>query len=301
MASAYPTSVDNETPLVDGTDKIRAATSINLAFLDETATQTFIGASGAAQSHNVDILTYLAYQKAPQIAYNSTTSFDILAGDVVVKNAGGTIKKLRRNTGTVNVTASNLDTGVMAVGYYYVYAIGDAAATTFTIKFSATANAAPSGTTNYEMIAWFYNETISVLDVTSKMFGNVKTNGRDVPNAITRSSATQVNTTGTSFGDDAQATMKFYSSGRPLLISYNVAAGFSSNDRLVVGLSIDASDVTNTQRKSPQGATTTTDIYGVSIQYVTTIAAGTHTIQGRYYVTANTGYINYRELSIIEL
>lgn len=237
MPSTYPTSVDNPTQLVDGTTFMEGK-NVNVAYDALTAVQTMLGASGAAQSKNLDILTFLSNYKAPMLQYSSTSSIDVLAGTLVISNASGSVKVLRKNTSTTNITAANLDTGAMAVGAYYVYAIGDAASTTWTVVFSASATN-PSGVyTNYELIGWFYNETAGVLDVTSKFIGNIARNGRYPSNRVSISASTDIsNTSVGSWAIMSGMDLRFYYSGlRKLSVRFNSAfgpAGGTSNDGFV--------------------------------------------------------------------
>ena len=156
MASAYPTSVDNETPLVDGTDKIRASTSINLAFLDITSVQTFVGASGATQAKNTDVLTFLkGLNHTITLTWVDADTIQASAGVVLCAKADNSIKVLRQNTSTTNITFSDIDAGARATNTtYYVYANGDASATTVTFKISSSSTT-PTGITNLRRIGTF--------------------------------------------------------------------------------------------------------------------------------------------------
>lgn len=155
MASAYPTSVDNETPLVDGTDYVEA-NNVNKTYLDITAVETFVGASGATQAKNTDVLTFLqGLNPMITLTYVDADTIQASAGVVICANAGGSIKVLRKNTSTTNITFSDIDAGARATStQYYIYANGDASATTVTFKISASATT-PTGITNYRRIGSF--------------------------------------------------------------------------------------------------------------------------------------------------
>lgn len=299
MASNFPTSVDNPTQIVDGTTDLEAV-NMNTAYDSLTATQTMIGASGAAQSHNVDILTYLSYTKPPQLSYSSTSSFDVLAGTIAIKKSDGSIKKLRRNTASVNVTASNLDTGAMAVGYYYVYAVADAASTTFTVKLSTSATT-PSGVTNYELIGWFYNETAGVLDITKKFFGNVKANGRDVPNAVIRTGTTDDTLNDTTYGSDVtESEVRFYSSGRPVLITANFDVTGGTGGIVSGIIDIDGTDKAASEKSiDTDGSNVLSD--SVNCIWLETLSAGTHTITLQAKTTTGSNTIDNKVITVIEL
>lgn len=155
MASAYPTSVDNETPLVDGTDYVEA-NNVNKTYLDITAVETFVGASGATQSKNTDVLTFLqGLNPMITLSWVDVDTIQASAGVVLCANSGSSVKVLRKNTSTTNITFSDIDTGARATNtVYYVYANGDASATTVTFKISASSST-PTGVTNYRRIGTF--------------------------------------------------------------------------------------------------------------------------------------------------
>lgn len=163
---AFPTDAGTITDLVDGTDYMEAA-NINNVKDELQAVKTFIGTPGAAQSHLASLLSTFAdgyiggrcYKKDADEIYISPFSG-------IIKNAAGTVYKLRVSTSVTTLSAANIDTGAFAAAtYYYIYATADAAATTPTFVISASASA-PTGYTYYRRIGWFYNETINVIDIT---------------------------------------------------------------------------------------------------------------------------------------
>lgn len=160
-SSSYPTSVDNYTQRTDGVDII-IADDVNNPYVAINTIETFIGASGAGQSHNKDIIDQIVNNIFPsiRITYVSTTTVQASAGRCYPQNSGATIRKMRRNTSTTNITGSDLDSGgpsLAASTVYYVYANGDAAATTVTFKLS-TNSSAPSGVTNYQRLGSFFTD-----------------------------------------------------------------------------------------------------------------------------------------------
>jgi len=117
------------------------------------------------------------------LVYNTGVTIDISAGSLVCSNSAGDTRKMRLNTSSVSATfAGNLDTGAEAGSTtYYVYANCDAAATTFTVKISASSSA-PSGVTSYVQLGNFFNDSSSDIDRTKIYtvgFGNIRadTNG----------------------------------------------------------------------------------------------------------------------------
>lgn len=91
--------------------------------------------------------------------FASSATFGVSVGEVVCSNAGGTVRRFRQNTSATTVTWTDIDTGSEANStVYYYYAVGDADATTFTIKAS-TSSVAPSGATYYKKLGSFYNNS----------------------------------------------------------------------------------------------------------------------------------------------
>lgn len=302
-SSNFPTSVDNYTALTDGVDIIQAD-DVNNAYVPINYIETFIGASGAVMSKNTDILAQLANSESPIVAKASASTLSVSAGTIVVKNSSQSVRVMRRSTAAKTVTASNLDTGTMAANtYYYVYACADAAGSDFTVVFSTSASA-PTGYTNYELIGWFYNETISVLDVTSGYVGNNKAR-RNVPNVVAINGSSDQSTSSTSFGD--LMTIRFYSSGRPLLYIFDgVTAGSSNNIGARAVFDVDGSNVANSIGREISSAVAAGDPASyranISIFWVDTLAAGTHTIKVQYCTgPAGTTHIYERRFTVIEL
>lgn len=154
-STTFPTSVDNKTQLTDGVDIIQAD-DVNDSYVPIDAIETFVGVSGAAQSHNTDIMAILEqYLPTLKLKWVDANTVQASAGICVITNAAGSIRKLRKNTGTTNIAFSDIDTGARAVSTtYYIYAIADAAASTITFKISASSSA-PTGITNYKLVGGF--------------------------------------------------------------------------------------------------------------------------------------------------
>jgi len=104
------------------------------------------------------------YKQGCELVYATAGTVTVNAGSVTCQNSTGTIKKFRQNTSNTTVTlSSGLDTGSEASSTtYYVYAIGDADATTFTCIVSASSSA-PTGASYsyYKRLGSFYNDSNS--------------------------------------------------------------------------------------------------------------------------------------------
>jgi len=170
---AYPEDAGTIIPLVDGTDYMEDD-NVNDVVDELEAAKTLIGIPGAAQSHLATILDMLADNYTGGRCYGEDGTVDevyvgVFAG--IISNAAGSIRKPRRITTVTTLTATDLDTGAMAVGYYYIYATADTAIATPVFVFSAS-DTTPTGYTNYKKIGKFYNETISVLDILPEKVGS---------------------------------------------------------------------------------------------------------------------------------
>ncbi|MFA6067524.1 MAG: hypothetical protein WC810_02985 [Janthinobacterium sp.] len=97
------------------------------------------------------------------LSYTSANVVTIAVGEVACYNSTKTIKRFRRNTATTTVDLSaagvgGLDTGSEAAStWYYIYAVADAEATTFTVIASASATA-PTGITYFRLIGAILND-----------------------------------------------------------------------------------------------------------------------------------------------
>jgi len=164
MAASYPNSVKSFTDIVDGTTDIEAV-NMNTAYDEIEAIQTALGALGATQANTDSFKNLLSkYRKNCQVEYKSATEIYVRAGELCIPDASNNIR-FRRVTSDITVTWSDIDTGSEASSTtYYVYAIGDASGTEFTVKIS-TNSSTPSGSpTFYRKIGQFYNDGSSDID-----------------------------------------------------------------------------------------------------------------------------------------
>ena len=108
------------------------------------------------------------YRQGAKIAYSSSTTITVAAGQVGIQNSTGTIVAFLDNTSSTSVTFSNIDTGSEAANTtYYVYATctTPASDTDFDITISLSSSA-PSGKTYYARLGSFYNDSSSNIDET---------------------------------------------------------------------------------------------------------------------------------------
>lgn len=114
----------------------------------------------ASQANNDSLDRLLAnYQQGMYLTYNSSSTLTVVAGSVMCSTSDGSVRHMRQNTTSTNVTFSNLDTGSSTASTtYYVYADCDADATTATFIVSAS-NTSPSGVTSYYQIGSFVTDS----------------------------------------------------------------------------------------------------------------------------------------------
>lgn len=302
-SSVFPGSVDNKTEVQDGIDIIQAD-DVNDAYSMADAIETMIGTIGAGktQSSSTDILDHLCNQP-PMVTKASDSTLSVSAGTLAIKNAGQTNRMLRRNTGSTTVTAADIDTGSLVIGYYYLYAVADTAATTFTVKFSASATT-PTGLTNYELIGWFYNQANGSLDISIPQVAAIKRAGRNSKNAIVITGATNDTLNDTNYGSDiTEMVGHFYTSGGlTRIIASCGVEGCAADAILKFILDIDGSDISGSEKSFGSGGGTATPLgYGtVVVIWEDYLAAGTHTITLQGKIASSSATIDNKIMSIEE-
>ena len=101
------------------------------------------------------------FRQGAQIRYNSASSLTVESGQVMCENSDGSGHQMRSNTSSTTVAWTELDTGSEAASTtYYLYAVCDADAATFTVKIS-TSSTAPASTTMYRRLGSFVNDSSS--------------------------------------------------------------------------------------------------------------------------------------------
>lgn len=299
MSSPIPATIPVYTPLVDDQDDVLAEHQ-NIPNDDIAALATLIGmyGTGKTQAWGVDMVSAALNAAPPLCTKKDANTIYVSAGTVWVANAGQSIRLPRRKTTVTELTAADLDTGAMAVGYHYIYATAGSIGTTPTYKISASASA-PTGFTEYELIGWFYNEAGGSLDITSGFVGNVKRGNRSVPNGVSITGATDISTASTTYVDMTGMTVYFYSSGRPILISFNA--------QYLEGAGADPTVLLNVDGSSTKSIYTTADglEMPMTIINLAKLAAGGHTIKIQWKTASGTVYQNgtqgIRELIAMEL
>ena len=101
------------------------------------------------------------YREGCKVVYASASTITVEDGEAVCSNSAGTLRKFRANTSNTTVAWSSIDTGSESASQtYFIYAVADADATTFTCKISLSSTS-PSGVTYYKRLGSFYNDASS--------------------------------------------------------------------------------------------------------------------------------------------
>jgi hypothetical protein len=151
------------------------------------------------------------HRKNCTVLPDTSATLTVDVGEIAIPNSDSSIVRYRKNTAQVAVTWANLAAGDgsdTASTEYYVYAIADADATTFTIKLSTNATAPTDTPTYYRKIGYFYN------DASQNIVSVGNFSGGDVKNYVTVSGATNITCTSGTFADITGMTVEYISSGR---------------------------------------------------------------------------------------
>ena len=106
-----------------------------------------------------------SYNGTVVLKFDSTSQVTLSLGEITCSNTAGTIRRMRKNTADVTVTWADIDTGAEAANTtYYIYAVADANATTFTATIS-TNSTTPTGKTYYKRVGQFTNDGSSNITV----------------------------------------------------------------------------------------------------------------------------------------
>lgn len=156
MAASFPNAKKTFSAVVNGVTKLVAAL-FNSPYDEVEAIETFIGPTGGGALAYTESLTniLLNYRRGCNVEYKGAADLYVRAGEIMITDASGN-KRFRRNTSDTTVTWANIDTGSEANATYYVYAVADASATTFTVMISTNATT-PTGATFYRRLGRFAN------------------------------------------------------------------------------------------------------------------------------------------------
>lgn len=223
-----------------------------------------------ATNNNAQDRLVIGYRNNCDVLYSSSSQLSVLSGQISIPNSAGTVVRYRANTTSTTVTWSDIDTGAEAVStQYYVYAVADTDATTFTIKIS-TSSTAPTGITYYRLIGYFYNNISGdIVNVGNIISGNVG-------NIVSALGITDISTTSTSYIDMTDMSVKFISSGKNVKITFT--APFKATvyaDKSFIALNIDGVNERFSVVNNSDGGYNNPGV----IVYKGVLSAGLHTIK----------------------
>lgn len=164
MAASWPSAKKTFSQIIDGITKV-IGICVNTVYDETEALQTYLGASGNAQTKLAALNRLFKYQlnPLPQITWIDADTIEIAACAVAMHNGSNYVFK--ENTLALQIKLSvDLDTGSEAANTWYdVYLIGDGSGSTYTAKFVLQGNT-PSGATYYKKINSFLNNSSSNLE-----------------------------------------------------------------------------------------------------------------------------------------
>jgi hypothetical protein len=97
------------------------------------------------------------YRRGALLQYSSATALTVGIGELTCSNSDGSVRHFRANTTATSIGWADIDTGAEESSKtYYVHAVADADATTFTVKISLSATTV-SGATYTRKLGQFYN------------------------------------------------------------------------------------------------------------------------------------------------
>jgi len=219
---------------------------------------------------------------------NSANTVVVLAGEIAIPNAAGSIVRWRRNTSSTTVawTDANAATEVVST-QYYIWAIADADLTTFTVEI-ATSATTPTGTYR-KLIGSFYNDASGNITDVCTIYSGV-TMKLD-------STADTVNDT--SYGTDMTGTsIKYYASGKPVVILFS-AEITGTNGVVKAIVDIDGSDKSPSERAYHVDSDIGSKV--MDLVHAETLTTGIHTITIQGKVTSSSCVVDDKTLVIMEV
>ena len=190
-----------------------------------------------------------------------------------------------------------LDTGSLAAGYYYIFAVADDDNTSNFEGIASLSSTDAATVTGERLVGWCFAQDGSIISPDS--VGASRDRGGDAPNMVKIQSDATFSITSTTPINDGPARLNFYSSGRPVRITYNTGLGFSGSNICTITLNIDGTDILVTSRDGV-GTADNANVRSVATEWFGTLSKGTHTIQGRIQTTGGTGHVNNRVLIVQE-
>lgn len=326
-AKTYTDSVDTYV-FLDFTGKYTYTEVATGATQPSTPANNIILAKVVSDGDNVTSVTDLRQTTPPNLrVYQDLKSGCVISRDVSDADKvsidvgelefGTTVTSgRRRNTAPAYVDFAEsgeggLDTGSQAASTYYaIWAYPEPDdSTSFvaagSLSFSDLGDI--SGTTNDDVarvIGWCYSDAST--NISADSVGAIRKLGGDAPNIVSRTVSADASDTTTSeiFTNISGTDLKFYSSGRPVLIQGWARMGSSSDIVVELILSIDGAEIPQTRCAIEAGDNSDTVDYArvsPSFTYLTTLNEGEHDLQLMFRTNTGTTYVFNRTLIVQEL
>ncbi len=126
------------------------------------------------------------YRQGENVIYKNATTLTVTLGQIVVSNAGGSLRIFLNDSGNTDITTANLDTGgsFSAGTTYYVYAAATSSTAASSTYYISLSSSAPTGPTYYVQLGNFTTDgsanVVASAIVNNNASINVQTQGSTV-------------------------------------------------------------------------------------------------------------------------
>ena len=225
------------------------------------------------QTEPPGLRVYTDYIAGMVLSRDSATAnkLSIQRGEIELGSAYG---KVRRNTVTTDITIT-----ATAGTYYYIFAQDDSDNATDWKLVSGTTTTAP--TAGDRLIGWCYANASNTISPDS--VGAYKGDGSSAPNIVKAIVRTDTVTTSTSYTELPGMNRRFYSSGRPVQVSFVAPVLSTGGNKIGFKIVIDNQDMMSTD-VTTGGANDT--MIG-QMDWLGTLNPGQHTVSIQWFTTGN--------------
>ena len=246
---------------------------------------------------------YSDYRQGCIASYDTATTIKVNRGEIELGSSSSAGK--RRNTTALSLTWSDLDSGSELSGqYYFIHAYPDPDnSNNFLGKISLSSSDA-AGVTDERCIAWFYNDESG--NISEDSIGSFRTDNSSEPNIVERHGTDEVTTTSVSWTGIPGLHTRFYSNGRPVIITTRMNT-VTDNNSVPVPIIIAIDGVVQPRTFAVNAhAVAHVDTWirwpMVSTQWSGILEPGVHTIETQYRMDGGTSksYVVSRDIIVWE-
>lgn len=213
------------------------------------------------------------HKRGCEVFPDGVASIKVGTGEIALPNSDASVVRWRKNTTVTSVDWTNIDTGAEATStQYYVWALGDASASTFTVKISASATVPSGSPTYYRLIGSFYNNSS----------GNIVSVG-SLDEKLMVEGTSDITTTSATYEDMTDMTAYYYSTGSPLKISFT--APMNQNSASYIGSCVIDIDGTDYNFTTFNDANASSPIVVSVVDLVSGLSVGIHTIKIQWKIS----------------